>query len=36
MWHALWFFRNIFLLEKDDMSWDVIYLHVERIEINDL
>jgi hypothetical protein len=30
-------FQKYFSMEKDDMSWnDVAYLHVERIEINDL
>jgi hypothetical protein len=30
-------FQKYFLVDKDDMTWDdVAYLHVQRIEINDL
>jgi hypothetical protein len=30
-------FQKYFSMEKDDMAWNnVAYLHIERIEINDL
>jgi hypothetical protein len=38
IWCGMLFeFSAIFLIEKDNMTWDdVTYLHVEKIKINDL